>query len=246
MRALTPRPTSGDLSTLEITPRGSASSRALEMGAYLQITPALKTKLRYREVRGCYLGPLGRTDKRVATSESGETFTCEIDLFDAERDQYPYPDGHFDTVLCCELFEHLSKDPMYLLAEVNRILKMSGSLVLSTPNTASLRSVAAVLQREHPGLYPEFITPRNGADVDPRHAREYTPSEIARVLEAGGFAIEHLETGPYGSSEPEGYEWAHHILRSHKLPLDLRGDTIHALSRKCGPVRDRFPSWLYV
>ena len=33
----------------------------LEMGAYLQITPALKSKLGYGEVRGCYYGPAGET-----------------------------------------------------------------------------------------------------------------------------------------------------------------------------------------
>ena len=45
--------------TLEITPPGSEDKRILEMGSYLQITPALKTKLGYGEVRGCYYGELG-------------------------------------------------------------------------------------------------------------------------------------------------------------------------------------------
>ena len=46
--------------TLEITPPGHEDKRILEMGSYLQITPALKTKLGYGEVRGCYYGELGR------------------------------------------------------------------------------------------------------------------------------------------------------------------------------------------
>jgi glycosyltransferase involved in cell wall biosynthesis len=87
--------------TLEITPPGGPSDRILEMGAYLQITPALRAKLGYGEVRGCYYGRLGRTDHRVVTSAEGEPFACEIDLFDAEKDRFPYPDGHFSTVLCC-------------------------------------------------------------------------------------------------------------------------------------------------
>src|SRR5262249_10557324 len=45
--------------TLQVTPRGGPEDRILEMGAYLQITPALKTKLGYGEVRGCYYGLLG-------------------------------------------------------------------------------------------------------------------------------------------------------------------------------------------
>ena len=57
------------------------------MGAYLQITPALKTKLGYGTVRGCYYGPAGQTDRRVVISAAGERFECDIDLFDAEKDR---------------------------------------------------------------------------------------------------------------------------------------------------------------
>ena len=45
--------------TLAITPRGGPEDRVLEMGAYLHITPALKTRLGYGEVRGCYFGAAG-------------------------------------------------------------------------------------------------------------------------------------------------------------------------------------------
>jgi hypothetical protein len=44
---------------------------------------------------------------------------------------------------------------------------------------------------------------------------------------------------------PTGYEWAEDLLRSRNLPTDLRGDTIHVAGRKTGPVRERFPAWLY-
>src|SRR5262249_26149416 len=67
--------------TLAITPPGGPEDRVLEMGAYLQITPALRTALGYGEVRGCYYGELGRTDHRTVTSENGESFECEIDHF---------------------------------------------------------------------------------------------------------------------------------------------------------------------
>src|SRR5580704_10361444 len=66
--------------TLAITPPGTAADRVLEMGAYLQITPALHSTLGYGEVRGCYFGPAGETVERTVTSETGETFACEIDL----------------------------------------------------------------------------------------------------------------------------------------------------------------------
>src|SRR5579871_2507020 len=114
--------------TLAITPRGGPDDRVLEMGAYLQITPALKTRLGYGEVRGCYYGVAAGTDQRQVTSESGEKFECAVDLFDAEKDPFPYPDASFSTVLCCELLEHLHTDPMHMMGEINRILKTGGNL----------------------------------------------------------------------------------------------------------------------
>ncbi len=230
--------------TLEITPRGEKKDKILEMGAYMQITPALGDVLGYGEVRGCYLGPLGKTDHKSVTSVSGRKFSCEIDLFNAERDRYPYEDATFTTVICCELFEHLSEDPMYLLSEVNRILRPGGHLVLSTPNIASLRSLAAVIAGGHPGLYQQFIRPRDFG-VEPRHAREYTPGEMRQAFEAAGFAVELVETGPYGMEASRDFEWAAKLLKENNLPQDLRGDTIHIVGRKTGPVKDRFPAWLY-
>ena len=61
--------------TLEITPKGGETDSALEMGAYMQITPALKHILGYGEVRGCYLGPLGETHAKTVRSTAGESFS---------------------------------------------------------------------------------------------------------------------------------------------------------------------------
>ena len=54
--------------TLAITPPGGPDDRILEMGSYLQITPALQTRLGYGEVRGCYYGPAGKVDRRTVQS----------------------------------------------------------------------------------------------------------------------------------------------------------------------------------
>jgi SAM-dependent methyltransferase len=231
--------------TLEITPPGSSADRILEMGAYMQITPALKKKLGYGEVRGCYLGKLGVVDDKHATSSSGETFDCKIDLFNAEADRYPYPDGHFATVICCELLEHLELDPMHLASECNRILRPGGHLVLSTPNICSLRSISHVIGGFHPALFSQYIKPLLGADTN-RHQREYAPGEISQLLDAAGFAVERVETGPYGLDRPSDYDWVLDVLKQRGAPLDLRDDTIHAVARKTGSVKDRYPAWLYV
>jgi len=230
--------------TLEITPPGGPEDRILEMGAYLQITPALRSKLGYGCVRGCYYGPAGTIEHRSVTSAEGEAFACDVDLFNAEKDPFPYPDGHFSTVLCCELIEHLTEDPMHLMSEINRIVKPGGHLVLTTPNIGSLRGIAAILEGYHPGIFTAYIRPRDG-EVEARHNREYAPKEIQQLLQNSGFTVTLLETGPFRQTPRPEEGWVMNLLERFDLPRDLRGDDIYVVGRKTGKIRERYPDWLY-
>jgi glycosyltransferase involved in cell wall biosynthesis/SAM-dependent methyltransferase len=229
--------------TLELTPPGGPDDRILEMGAYLQITPALRTKLGYGEVRGCYLGPAGNVDHKRVVSIDGEAFECDIDLFNAEKDRFPYPDGHFATVLCCELLEHLADDPMAMMLEINRVLRPGGHLLITTPNIGSLRAIRAILTGYHPGFFPAYLKPIESDEA--RHAREYTPGEILRLYLDSGFEMVHLETGPFRDQPHPEDQWIHHLLERYLCSTQYRGDGIYALGRKTGPVQERYPDWLY-
>ena len=232
--------------TLEITPPGDQSKSVLEMGAYMQITAPLKFQLGYGTVRGCYYGTLGRTDHKTIISESGEVFECDIDHFDAEKDTYPYPDVSFDTVLCCELIEHLFTDPMHMMSEINRILKPGGHLVMTTPNIGSLRSVAAILLGYHPSFFPAYIRPRTDSEeTEARHNREYVPMEVQHLLTDSGFEMVLLETGEFLDEPHPEFAWVTHLLKRYNLSHDLRGDGIYAVARKAGAVKNRWPAWLY-
>ena len=143
---------------------------------------------------------------------------------------------------------------MHMMAEINRILYPGGSLVLSTPNICSLRSVAAVLTGYHPALFTKYTARQGGNDVEPRHAREYAPREIAGLLQAAGFEVERIESGPYGLLRPDRFHWTIDFLKRKEfptdlqddpLPVDLREDVIHAVGMKTGPVAERYPDWLY-
>jgi glycosyltransferase involved in cell wall biosynthesis/SAM-dependent methyltransferase len=232
--------------TLAITPPGGPQDRILEMGSYLQITPALATRLGYGEVRGCYYGPAGNSTRRAITSSNGEPFTCEIDLFNAEKDRFPYANEHFSTVLCCELLEHLAEDPMFMMSEINRILKPGGHLVLTTPNISSLRAISAVMFGQSPGFFPVYIRPpADGQEAEARHNREYSPREIIHLLEDSGFEVALIETGEFREEPKPELEWVIHLLERYRASTDLRGDGIYAVGRKTGPVRERYPGWLY-
>ena len=181
----------------------------------------------------------------MAVSALGERFECDVDLFDAERDRFPYPDEFFATVLCCELLEHLKADPMHALAEVNRVLLPGGHVVLTTPNVTSLRALSAALQGYHPGFFPQYLKPGAEGETEARHSREYAPREIRQLLGDAGFEVTLLETGPFREKPEPELAWVRHLLERYRLPEDLRGEGIYAVGRKRGPVRERFPAWLY-
>lgn len=232
--------------TLDLIPRAAGGGRILEMGCYLQMTPALRNLLGYGEVRGCYQGS-GGSDVRTVRSRDGESFECEIDLFNVEIDPFPYPSNHFDTVLCCEILEHLTQDPMRMMAEIHRILKPGGILLLTTPNASSLHAIFSVLNGNHPAFYNRYPRPPQLSPeaVLSRHAREYTPAEIVSLLGDSGFVVTRMETGGYGKDGFLESGSTRDLLVRCGRSVELREDCIFAVARKAALPKNRYPSWLY-
>jgi hypothetical protein len=92
-------------------------------------------------------------------------------------------------------------------------------------------------------LFSTYIKPNEEGDA--RHHREYTCQEIKQLFENSGFEIARLETGPFHAEPKPEYAWVEHLLERYILSKDLRGDGIYVLGRKTGPVRERYPAWLY-
>ena len=232
--------------TLSITPPPRRTKAVLELGAYMHMTPPLQCVLGYEEVRGAYFGPLGRTDKKSVTVNGKTVFECFVDLFDAEKDRYPYEDGRFDCVLACEIFEHFLHDPMHMLFECRRVLADGGSLVLTTPNVASYTGVARVLESSgNPQLYSKYANPKGEfADTEIPHVREYTPQELTGALNSAGFEVDTLFT-----EIAPGYHahvWVKDFLKEHNYSTDLRGEQIYCVAHKVeGRTPNRYPGFLY-
>jgi hypothetical protein len=88
--------------TMTLVPEPAGVRRALELGSYMRIAPALHALCGYPEVRAADFGQLGRSVRKSVALAGGE-FTCDIDLFDAGGDRFPYPDGisHWCYVARC-------------------------------------------------------------------------------------------------------------------------------------------------
>jgi SAM-dependent methyltransferase len=229
--------------TLTLVPQSVNAGAILELGCYGQITPFLRSFCGYSNVRGAHLGPAGETEDKYI-QVNGKTITVKVDFFNAELDPFPYPDATFETVVIGELIEHLLHDPIHMLLECRRVLIEGGRILVTTPNVASLTSVARVLHGyDNPQIYSHYSLPSHGAEDIP-HVREYTPFELRDTIIAAGFEIETLITEPIA-------EWSKnlpmlHFLESHGYNTSLRGEQTYcvAVKREALPV-DRYPVFLY-
>jgi len=230
--------------TLALVPPPQNTGRVLELGCYMQMTPLLDRLCGYREVRGAYYGALGRTDRKTVPFPDRE-FSCDVDCFDAERDRFPYPDGHFDLVVAAEIIEHLTYDPMHLLVEARRVLADNGYLLVSTPNVGSITSVAKTLDgRDNPQIFFLYKRPSETEAPEIGHVREYTAHELGEAVKAAGFEIIQLFTTfieEYSSHQP-----LLKLLAEHGYSTENRGEQSWCLARKrAGLPVDRYPYFIY-
>lgn len=227
--------------TLDLVPPPYKTNRVLELGAYMHMTPALQCVLGYQEVRGAYKGNLGERQVQTVQRGAEEIFSCVLDLFNVETDKFPYPDEYFDTVLGCELIEHLAWDPAHMILECSRVLAQEGTLILTTPNVASGTSIQRVLRGE---VNPQIYSHYPAAKSETPHIREYTAIELRNLLECCGFHIEYLFTEPSGSEGTS--ELVAKMLVEFGLPTDFRGEQIYCVARKSAPGElTRRPQFLY-
>jgi GT2 family glycosyltransferase/glycosyltransferase involved in cell wall biosynthesis/SAM-dependent methyltransferase len=162
-----------------------------------------------------------------------------LDQFKLEQ-AWPYEDSAFDVLFVGNTLETLSRDPMHVIAEANRVLKKGGQMLLTAPNLASGEAVHAVLHGKSPYVSGQF--PSDTRNSAPRHSREYTPAEIESLTTAAGFSSIRLETRDIYWRAPDKIFPA---LAASGYPVGMRGDTILLLARKESPVRERYPAKLY-
>jgi len=130
----------------------------------------------------------------AATEAGWEAYGVELSGFAAELarsrfgdrvrhgtlEEAGYPDAFFDVVTLFDLLEHVP-DPRSFLAEVRRVLRPGGRLLLVLPNAASL---SARLMGRHWSHY------------NAEHLHYFTPETVAVLLCACGFEVEGVASAP--------------------------------------------------
>lgn len=183
-----------------------------------------------------YFGTPGDAIEQEIVDAAGtvlEIFRSE--LVDTETTPLPYADASFDTVLLCEVIEHLIRDPAFQLAEIARVMCPDGTLILTTPNVARDANRARLAQRQ--GVYD----PYSGYGPHGRHNREYTAEELLELTAGAGFEATGYLTRPVHTVPDPAPAWF------RAADDDGAGDYhFLTLRRREGAVPAPYrPAWLY-
>jgi SAM-dependent methyltransferase len=106
-------------------------------------------------------GQVSGLDKESAAVALAHHRAPEIDFRACVLPPIPFPDRTFDVVVTFETLEHIEDDEAYI-AEIHRVLKPGGQLLLSTPNAA--------------------VSSPGGSPSNPWHVREYTLDGLLALL----------------------------------------------------------------
>jgi SAM-dependent methyltransferase len=162
-------------------------------------------------------------------------FSDDFDL----RFPFPLESDRYDLLINTEVLEHIKDQRdtkrdilnysgvINFFTECNRILKKGGTMLFSTPNASSRKSIIRMLLGKPPCIYLF-------------HVREYTPLEIIYFMNTYHFTIDKIETMEiYNSDEDSGPEYqfgsitnadtfriVDEILDKYGFDKTLRGDAI--------------------
>ena len=226
--------------------------RIVDLGSYGSLVPVFRDLLGLTDItltQPFQEDKPSSEDTILQNARNGENYSFRLDRFDLEG-RFPYDDGVFDLVVFTEVLEHLSRDPLQTMSEINRITKKKGFLVLSTPNCASARSILRILRGGNPNIYPVYQR-RPSTD---RHNHEYAPWEVKELFRACGYRCLRFKTTDVYEDQQFGRLWTFlvrvFLASGSALTLNLikatnRGDTIFAVGEKVSSLRERYPSFLY-
>jgi SAM-dependent methyltransferase len=102
----------------------------------------------------------------------------------------PFASGTFDMVIMCETLEHLNFNPLPVMAEINRILRVDGYLYLALPNLASLPNRFNLLcGRSIHNPLEDFVAQLSNQNnmIVGLHWREYVRDELLEMVTLSGF-----------------------------------------------------------
>lgn len=140
----------------------------------------LGAELKARGVRRVVGIELNPSAARVAADRLDEVLTLNV-----ETDEVPYADGSFDYIVYGDVVEHLV-DPWSVLRAHRRLLRETGSVIISTPNIGYWPVIADLLR----GRW-EY---RDHGTMDGTHLRFFTRKGLQQLCEQAGYQVARIDT----------------------------------------------------
>jgi hypothetical protein len=183
--------------------------------------------------------------KRVAETGHLSGVSCyfrengvSIDEIDGDFRYYLHAStAAYDVLFCFEVLEHIKdQDPKNMdesvlwnfsgvyrfFSEMNRVLADGGTLVLTTPNAASLYTTHRCLSGESPWLFHP-------------HVREFTIQQVIDLAARAGFDVVHVDTMYVCFFLEDRSRYLKRYFTDLGFSAENRGDDSFFLFRKSGP-----------
>ncbi|KAG9581456.1 hypothetical protein KCV01_g15373, partial [Aureobasidium melanogenum] len=210
----------------------------LEIGANPYFTTILLKRYRRYTIHCTnYFGIDGGGGRQtVRNAEANHEYAFDFMNNNVDVEDIPF-DEVFDTILFCEVIEHLVTDPLNALRRIKARLAPGGALVLTTPNVNRLENITKMMAGQN------IYDPISGYGVYGRHNREYNKHELYLMLDHLGFDLEALfssdvhenHADAFYSSEPLAQQILAIPNRIHDLGHGGSGTRLWPLSRKNRP-----------
>jgi SAM-dependent methyltransferase len=166
-------------------------------------------------------------------------FGLRVEKCDLMEDPLPAPGASVDVVNCNDTIEHLLGSPRAFLEEAHRVLKPGGRIVISTPNSVSLRHRLAVVRgvTNYAGIQSFYDSPSPYRG----HVREYTMSDLRFVLARAGFDV--VRWVSYNNFFKDLYSWSNGVIRRRGIsgparPKQVLRRALWAATRVLPSLRD--------
>lgn len=134
---------------------------------------------------------------RARSGVRGATFTL------GDATEVPYPDGSFDGIVLLDVLEHVPNDRA-VIAEVARVLRPGGQLVVSVPNRGLLSRLDSLnLYHRLLGATAPLPTDDPSWVTSPLH-RHYSKADLETLL-GPWFGVQRVQWSGLGVAEPVNF-----------------------------------------
>jgi SAM-dependent methyltransferase len=173
-----------------------SGSRVLDIGSAWGYNVMALGRMGYRAVGMDLVVDQFGVGRRIAGGND-----ADFDVVGADAAGLPFGEGTFDAVTMVETFEHIYLDDRpRALAEIRRVLRPGGRLVMSTPNHASLVEAIKRATGRHEWIrrrLPTMCYPEEGTAREEYHPYRYhhplPDHRIVALIEGAGLRLERVK-----------------------------------------------------